>query len=1092
MRLAAGIACWAVLWGGLGWTQEPGRAPEPPRSLMPDRPPAERAAAARPIEATEPSLYYLKDKAGQLQAVPGFSFETFVELYKLKNQLSQPEVKPAFALEQMTITGHAAGDRAELSVRVKVRTEEERWIRVPLRLDQGVLTAPAGYEGQGRQFVYYPTGGEGYVAWIDGQGERQHQLTLKMLVPLVELGGGTRLRLLLPRATMTEMKLTVPMAEVVASASEGKLSTTAATDASTELTILGPAGDFELSWRPPEAKATERTTALEVVGAILTRIDGRTVDAEATLNVRSYGEPFERFRVRLPREAELVPRASGAYTVTPWTPAKQSAERIVEVRLARPTAGPVEVQIASRHRYDVTKTDQWLELNGFEVIEASRQWGHLAVAVVGDWHVLWGPSRGMRRVDQWPESLRYEDVVAGFEYFSQPASLTARLVQRKSHIGVEPEYLLLVDPDQVKLEAKLRYTIRGAKAFKLDIQMGPWQIDAVEPDYLVAADAATMNPGHVFSIPLQQPSTGQVELTLRAHQALTPEAAKLNVSLPQPQANSLGPAVLVVLPADNLELVPDSQAMVGLVRQQVRPSITLPERQQAPLFYRGETSKAAFAATLVVHPRSTRVEASGQVGLDGKTAQVEQKLSYTISYEPLDRLLLDVPRGLNPEKLTFQVGGQTLQPIVMGESGSGAQPIRTAVTLPKSYLGVCELTVKYVVEAAAPAAGRSALLRVPLVMPVEGHLQSNKLSVVGPPEMTVRAADTSWTEVIEESQRSRLVLSSGSRTETVPLTVTVQERTAAAATIVERLWVQTLLADPDRQDRVVFRVASAERELQVALPAGVAQGSVVLSVDGESLTPQVAGPGLVSFALASTTREHVVDLRYHFSSPQPTRGLLILELPRIGHQAWIRRLYWQLVLPRNEHVLATPAGFTRECVWSWNEFFWGRRPLLEQPELETWAGAAHETPAPEDANRYLFSAMGRVENCTLRTAARTTIVLLASGVALLAGLLFIHVPAVRHPSALLAVALLVACVGAIYPEPMLQLAQAAGLGIVLAFVTGLVQVGLARRRRRFEPLKPVLEKGSTQVYRTPASSVGPASTQSAPRAAPPASLEWDV
>jgi hypothetical protein len=1067
---------------------------------MPDKPPTERAAAARPVEATEPSLYYLKDKAGQLQAVPGFSFETFVELYKLKNQLSQPEVKPAFALEQMAITGSATGDRAELNVRLKIHTDEDRWIRVPLRLDQAVLIAPPEYEGKGRQFLHYQAGGEGYVAWIDGQAERQHQLTLKLLVPLVQLGGSNRLKLFLPRTTMGEMKITVPTAEAMATASAGRLSTAPATPAGTELTVVGAAGEFELAWRPPEAKTAERTAALEVVGAILARIDGRTVDAEATLNVRSYGEPFERFRVRLPRDAELVPRASGSYTVAPWEPARSTAkpsteppaERIIEVRLARPTAGPVEVRIASRHRYDVTKGDQWLELNGFEVVEASRQWGHLAVAVVGDWHVLWGPNRGMRRVDQWPESLRYDDVVAGYEYFAQPASLTARLVQRKSHIGVEPEYLLLVDPDQVKLEAKLRYTVRGAKAFKLDVQLGPWQIDAVEPDYLVAADAVTVNAGRMLSIPLQQPTTGQVELTLRAHQALAPDAGKLSVSLPQPQANSLGPAALVVVPADNLELVPDNSAMAGLARQQVRPSIALPERQQTPLFYRGETSKAVFAAALVVRPRSIRVEVNSQIGLDGKMAQVEQKLNYTIGYEPLDRLVLDVPRGLNPEKLAFQWGGQSLPPVVLGESSAESRAVRTAVTLPKSCLGPCELTVKFAVETPTPAGGRTEQIRVPLVVPAEGNLQGHKLWVSGPPEMTVRAADKSWTEVVEESQRSRLTLSSTARTDLASLAVTVQDRTTAATTIVDRLWVQTLLTDPDRQDRAVFRVTSTERELQLGLPAGAAQGSVVLYVDGEAVTPHVAGPGLLSFALAPTTREHLVDVRYYYSTPQANRGALALEMPRLGGNAWIRRLYWQLILPRNEHVLATPAGFTRECVWGWNEFFWDRRPLLEQSELEAWVGAAHETPAPEESNRYLFSAMGRVETCEFRTAARTTIVLLASGAALFVGLLLIHVPAVRHPSSLLVLALVVCCVGALYPEPMLLLAQAAGLGIALAIVTGLVQLGLARRRRRFEPLKPALEKGSTQSYRTASPSPGPASTQSAPRAAPPASLEWDV
>lgn len=1091
MRLAAVIPCYILLAAGLAGAQEPVRAPEPPRSLVPDKSPAQRAAAARPVDETEPSLYYLKDKAGQLQAVPGFSFETFVELYKLKNQLTDAEAKPAFALEQMTLVGAAAGDRAELKVRLRIHTEEPRWIRVPLRLDQAMLTGPTEYEGKGKHFVHYQPG-EGYVAWVDGQAERQHQVTLRVLVPLVDLGGATRLKLFLPRATASELRMSVATAGAEATCSEGRLSTEPALDdAGTELVVLGAAGDFELSWRAPEAKAAQRTAALEVVGAILARIDGRTVDAEATLNVRSYGELFERFRVRLPRDAELVPRAGSSYTVAIGESAEPSGERMAEVRLAKPTAGPVEVQLATRRRYDVGKNDQWLELNGFEVAEASRQWGHLAVAVVGDWHVLWGPTRGMRRVDQWPESLRYEDVVAGFEYFAQPASLTARLVARKTHLGVEPEYVLLVDADQVKLEAKLRYTIRGAKAFKLDVRLGQWQFDSVEPDYLVAADAVTVNNTQTLSLPLQQPTTGQVEVTLKAHQAIAAGTGKLNVSLPQPQANSLGPATLVVVAADNLELVPDSEAMAGLTRQQVRPSMSLPERQQPPLFYRGETSKAVFAASLAVHPRTVNVEVGSQVALDGKTAQVEQKLSYAIAYEPLDRLVLEVPRGLSPDKLTFQLDGQSLPPVVLGEPAGASGPTRTAVTLPRSYLGVCDLTVKYALDLPA-ASGSRAKVDLPLVMPAEGNLQANKLTVTGPPEISAQPSDKIWTPVAEESQRSKLVLSAAGRAAEAGLTIAVQDRTGAPTTVVERLWIQTVLTDPDRQDRAVFRVTTDQKELAVSIPAGAAQGSVVLFVDGQSATPQVAGPGLMTVALSAPGQEHVVDLRYHFPAPQPTRGALSLEVPRIGGGTWIRRAYWQLVLPRNEHVLLLPAGFTREYAWGWCDYFWGRRPLLEQPELETWIGAAHETSVSEDSNRYLLSAMGGVDTCALRTAARTSIVLAASGVALLLGLLLIHVPAVRHPSLLLLAAVGLLAGGAIYPETMVLLSQAAGLGLALAIVAGLVQLALGRRRQPLSPSRVAVEKGSTQVYRTSLASTGQASTQSAPRATPPASLEWDV
>ena len=71
---------------------------------------------------------------------------------------------------------------------------------------------------------------------------------------------------------------------------------------------------------------------------------------------------------------------------------------------------------------------------------------------------------------------------------------------------------------------------------------------------------------------------------------------------------------------------------------------------------------------------------------------------------------------------------------------------------------------------------------------------------------------------------------------------------------------------------------------------------------------------------------------------------------------------------------------------------------------------------------------GDAQQAELHTAGRTWIVLWASGVALVAGLLLIYVPASRRPATLLVVGIGLLAAGLIAPEPTLLLAQAAGLG----------------------------------------------------------------
>jgi hypothetical protein len=208
-----------------------------------------------------------------------------------------------------------------------------------------------------------------------------------------------------------------------------------------------------------------------------------------------------------------------------------------------------------------------------------------------------------------------------------------------------------------------------------------------------------------------------------------------------------------------------------------------------------------------------------------------------------------------------------------------------------------------------------------------------------------------------------------------------------------------------------------------------------------------------------------------------------LEFPRFGPECWVRREYWQLVLPANEHLIGDPSGFSGESTWGWQGYFWGRQPVLDQTQLESWVGVAPRTPLPERANQYLFSTFGTVSQAELRTAGRTWIVLWASGIALLAGLLLIHIPAVRHPAVLLALGVGLLAAGLVAPEPTLLFAQAAILGLVLTLTAGLLERGLGGRRRlpvRREPSSAVLEVASTHTaYHVPRTS-GQASTETAP------------
>ena len=1071
-------------------------------------PPANAESATPGVEESLPTLYYLEDKDGNLIAVPGFSWEDFREYYDLKHQIQQREQRPRFSFQHLSASGTADQDHAELTIQISVRVREEGWVRVPLHFDQTVLREPAAYQGPGEGFVHWEEGG-GHIGWIRGQAAEQHELTLKALVPLSRIGNENRLNLRAPRATVSQLKLKVPEAKAEGEVPpEATLETSSnAAGGGTEFNVLWQGGDLQLTWRKPGGPTAQKPTVLTAEGTILARIDKFSADAEATLVVRGSGAPFERFHVRLPPGARLLQDISTdpALTFTPSGPEKD----VIEVARLKKDTEPITLHLATRRPHSVDKPDESFELAGFEVVEAVRQSGHVAIAVAGDRQVRWRCGRGIEQieVDQLPDALRQVGVVAGFEYFhfAQPSSLTARLVPQTTRVSVEPLYKLLVDADRVRLEAELKYAVRGGKVFQLDVGLPPgWEPGAVGPENVAAVDQVAVVDSNVLSIPLAQPLGGQITLWFHAEWPIPEESKSLRLFLPEPVVNSPGQATVVVVASDNVELIPDHGSMVGLTLHELDPQIELPRRQQAPLCFRG-AAKARFAADLRVRTQSIAVEVISQISLDQQAGNVEQKLAYTIAHIPTDHLVVDVPRSLaGSSRLVFQYDGQTVpcNDLPGAEDPSGvAGAVRRRVALPETCIGACELVVRYPLQLPQFVPNRPAAFFAPLVMPGQGELLGNRLYVSAATGMEVSSSTNAWklaqSGMLRSGGRRGLQLAAEGREEQVGLEVRVADEDQAASIVVERAWVQTWLTYSTRQDRAVFRFTSNRSELEVTLPSGTSLGQVQVLLDGKRVNGQAAGKDRLIIPLSddSSFHRYVLELDYFFPGRRPGPGRFSIEVPHLGDDAWVRRIYWQLVLPKNEHVVARPESFVNEYAWGWDRYFWGRKPLLGQEELEAWAGVANREPVPKEAvlpihqgaNFYLFSRFGRIDRCELRTAGRTWIVLLASGTALVAGLLLIYVPASRHPAVLFGVGVVLLCVGLLYPEPALLVSQSASLGLALVLLAGLWKRSVVRRREAALPeaSSAILEKGSTEVqYQLPAAG-NQGSTRTAPAAEPP-------
>ncbi len=1030
-------------------------------------------ATERRIEESKPSIFYLPDKRGELQPVLDFKYQDFVDLYNLKNRLQRRDEPPKYVLQKIDVAGTAGKQFAELTIRIEILLRDDDWIRIPLRLDEALLRGAMKYAGGGSKFLQYESDGGGYVCWLRGKAESQHEITLSVLVPLVSTGDETRLKLFVPHAAESQLTLTVPMPKAVGQISEGAtlLPTEESKGNTTDLRAIGLGGEVELMWQKAGVPTVDAPLVFESSAVVRAKLDSQSITSEATLQVRSHGAPFEHFTVRLPPGAELTPGSPGAYVITPLdAAAKLSGERrAVEVRLPKKTVGPVEVRIACRRECDLLKTQDWRELAGFEVVGAVRQSGTIVVSAGSTWQTLWGPSSDVRSTAPLPDQLRTDGVVAAFEYAAQPYSLTVRLAPRKTRVRVTPEYMLLVGRDEMRLEGRLGYTIVGPKLATLEVSIPGWELDGVGPDDVVSADGVIVNGSDVI-VPLVGPTSGRVELQVRAHRPIKAGTKSLIVPMPLPKCDAALPMSLTVVAADNVDLNPDVPNIKGLLRQESPPTGTYTQRQQIPLFYRGTSGAAEFAAGFQVHRQQIQVDVASQVTLGARAAEVEQKQSYTIAYEPADRLTIALPRVLAVQRrIQILCDGKPLLPVpaAVAPTGSVDSSRYFAVVLPSPRIGRCELVISYSVPLTAPTLKQTTTLALPLPMPRDGRLTANTLSVKSAGNIRATAGSGLWIAASDNGESGALRLVADRVTDHAELDLAWQADETRDAVIIDRAWVQSWLTSQERQDRAVFQLTTRLKELDVILPSEAQMDANGVLVNGKLTGVRAVSDHrlLVPLVAPASGRAYVIELQYHFPG-RPQRGALSLELPRIA-KAWSRRFYWQLVLPTNEHLIGNPAGFTSEFAWTWQGCFWERQPLLNQTDLEAWAGATYLSAIPEQENVYLFSTLGSPRAAEIRTASRTWIVLWASGAALVAGLVLIYLPVVRHPATLLAACIGIVAAGFVAPEPTLLFAQAASLGLVLALLAGLFERRVVARHRRFVPRAEspsrLAELGSTRT-----------------------------
>ncbi|MEE2685773.1 MAG: hypothetical protein VYB09_05635 [Planctomycetota bacterium] len=735
----------------------------------------------------------------------------------------------------------------------------------------------------------------------------------------------------------------------------------------------------------------------------------------------------------------------------------------------------------------------FIPFQGVEVVNAVKQSGFIDFVVDGNWSLNWRQDGDVRRVDEIPDSLVQLEGVARFEFFSQSYALSTRIQPEKTRVRVEPRYLVHVGDEELQLETTLMCQVRGESGFVLETGLDGWTLDQVlsRPADLIDVDSIRENGG-LLSIPILAASgslPGQFEIQFRAHRSIVLAGAEIEseeiIDVPRPTADPLStstvfsflPGRLIVSPDDNVEMLPQLEKIMGLTQEArltEEEARLLPQRQQVPLVYRdrGDVAAPSFVTRLRVRQRDTTVASLSRVVVDEQQVQLRQELRYGVAYEPIKQLLLEVPSSLvirrdlqvyllPSDATSMETSGEgevqleSLPWAEATEESAGDRDLRRVirVDLLQDRIGQFRILLRYNVGLPTLLVDQPVTIPVGLIIPYRDSattFQDNHVELVVDTMVQASPREESWQR--DDGPTGRLpqsvdpVFVATEMTDSLPLLLSLNRLGASATTQLHQLWLQTYLTETVRYERAALRVSTSERRLQIQLPNLAQQNTsnLRISIDQQPLAPGnvvINEQGALEIQLPSArqTDEMVIEIWYWTEPGNHLTGSVSVDPPRVTGASSADRIFWQVVMPGNEHLLGVPDHMTPEQEWLWNGWSWRRKAYMDQQDLELWIDASVQQAVPVQTNQYLFTTIGPVRTFTVQTVRRSSLVLVVSGMTLLVGLLLIYFPGIRHPSLLFVAGIGLTASAASWPEIVLLVVQAALLGGGLVGLARLLQ-----------------------------------------------------
>lgn len=1008
-----------------------------------------------------PDIFLLPDKSGNLRKVLGFGYEDFLKAWQLQDREGKV-APPKYQLERLDVSGKANGSHADLQIELEILPRVSGWIEIPLELPTLTVKSWEVNESSDANYLDFDIKRGGYLLWLPCEPGKRKTLKLHGFSKLKLAQTNPSLELKLPHAAKSKLVFQVPIADAQFEVSPGiDLETTVVENVGTEARLTGHARPLRLQWTASEQEELSGNTVFEVAGQVAVQIDRRRAYYDAELKIDSFGKPLERLRVRLPVGAKLTgEQLSDAYHVVERSlDAKRG--NVVELELSQPQSEPWTLRLSAEqpllnnqnHNHSEGKEDATHQVTGFEVIDAFRQSGTLALHVGEQLQAYFDLQGDIEQTpnQETPQTLPSSIPMASFAYSRFPWSLKVHTLERQLRVSVTPDYKMQIREGEAELRLALDYQFAGAQTFTIRIDMRGWVLtdSPIEPKGAIDPDRIFEKPNGLLVLSLKNPNIQQLRLSLVARRTVS--LGHNTIQLPAAQEAFVLPGRLTVEADPSLQVTPTIAATEGVSAVTASGETQSLNPNGDVLSLRTFLPRPSLSAELKLRERQVAVEVETRVDLSEQLLRIHQQLDYEVKYRPTSTLLLRIPEAMWEDKtLRVQLEGKNL-PFSIGifsEALPAGEVRQLRILLPRPLQNKFRLDFYY--EVACPELPDETMvpLSLPLLAP-DDKVLSNQVVVHG--EASIRATlnqtagegpwlATTGSESVD-TEKVSLQMEEGGKSTTVPLLLQIESEKDLELPTLERAWLQTWVVGDRQQIRTTFRFRTSQPAVFVQFPLNSRKPKIEVLLDG-TLTDFVLDPNRRVAILVPDLEEqkqHTLEIRYQQEAKLASWGTMRLALPSLECRSTSPLVFWQLILPRGWHAVSTPDRLASESHLDWKQFRWGRQPTRYQPELENWVGATSVLPPPGSSNQYLYRGLSVPSEIEMMVVSHLWLVVTTSLLAFCLGIFLLHSSVAKRVPFWLLIALLLATLVLSYPEVALLAVQAIFWGGLMTLATFLLR-----------------------------------------------------